>query len=139
MIALLAEQAAAAAEPLAVPAWVAGAVGLLSVLGGASWPKVQAWARGAKKVVASAESILDLVDGEDPPEERRATFAAFLAAHGRDPEFLAALSANGVAGIKSAAALVKATPVAERPPAAPDATFFDGLDRTAQKPPEVKP
>ena len=87
----LAEQAA---EPLGVPAWVPVVVGLLSVLGGASWPRVQAWARGAKRVVASAESILDLVDGEDPPEERRATFAAFLAAHGRDPEFLAALAAT---------------------------------------------
>ena len=92
MIALLAEQAAA--EPLGVPAWVPVVVGLLSVVGGASWPRVQAWARGAKRVVASAESILDLVDGEDPPEERRATFAAFLAAHGRDPEFLAALAAT---------------------------------------------
>lgn len=139
MIALIAEQAAAAAEPLGVPAWVPVVVGLLSVLGGASWQKIQGGARAARRIAATVESILDLVDGEDPPEERRATFAAFLAAHGRDPEFLAALSANGVAGIKSAAALVKATPVAERPPAAPDATFFDGLDRTAQKPPEVKP
>ena len=92
MIALLAEQAAAVAEPLGVPAWVPVVVGLLSVVGGASWPKVQAWARGAKRVVASAESILDLVDGEDPPEERRATFAAVLAAHGTDPEFVAALA-----------------------------------------------
>lgn len=90
----LAEQVAAAASD-GLPAWVAPLVGLLGLAGGASWSRIQGGARTARKALATVETILDLVDGDEPPDERRKTYDAFLEAHGADTELLAALAARG--------------------------------------------
>lgn len=95
MIAMLAQAAVEAAPVAPSPDWLSTVLGVLAVVSGAgAFSQWRAKARALKRAALIGAEVLDALDGEDTPEERRAFYDAFLARHGADPEFTAALAAR---------------------------------------------